>query len=995
MRFCFTFILLLTLNALFGQQFNAEVVSERLQRQLLDQDGYHDIYIMLNDRVDVASLNEAFNHRGASLEERSAELITKLQAKANSTQSALLTMLNDKNGVDNSSIHPYWITNMIFCSAKREIIAELSFHDDIAWIDLNAALEITDYKNSSPEEATFVEPNGTEPGLWAINAPAMWALGYTGYGKVAMINDTGVDPNHPAYKLKYRGMYVPEDQAWFQYNSTNTTPFDCSGHGSHVLGTVLGLDRNEADTIGVAFNSLWVGSPGIVCAFRGTESTVGAFQWALDPDGDPGTITDMPDVINNSWYDPGDENECEGPYIDVLTALEAAGVAVVFSAGNAGPDSASITPPHNINIDLVNVFCVGALNANNPLLNIASFSSIGPSDCGGVGSLLIKPEVSAPGVNVRSVEYTGGYSLKSGTSMAAPHVSGAILLLKEAFPYLTGTELKLALYHSCTDLGDPGEDNTYGMGIIDVFAAYNYLIDLGNTPADPHVERDLILMDADIEEYFCKGEAYASVKVENAGTSEINSFNIYYEVSGLSNASGVFNWTGSLPVGEKAFVELPALPFEAGIHDYHITIAEPNGLADQRPLNNAYYQKIIGIEDFDFEVYVDQLNGNSACKGARALLRAEHHEEATIHWFSQAEGGDPITSGDDFLVADLDSTITYFADMTLHVSTALEEPDNIQAFTETEGGIVFDCYAPFTLESVTIYPQTTGVCIISLRTSDDMGLGSKTLLLTNTGKQEVTLGMKVPKGIDLVLKIQEGIPLSHTDGDIPYPFEVPSVLNIKSSNDSLDAEQRYYYFYDWKIDYDKFCDRLPIPVEVQESDNPPSAAFIPSTKYLDLDISGEVGFTDLSAGGNLWHWNFGDETSSTLSGPSHIYTDTGTFIVSQTIVNTEGCTDTAIDTVRVTGSLVNIEDPGISEDLVSIFPVPAQNLLNIRFGFHKSHDIQIRIFDVVGREVIAFVEKAYYKETKKIDLSQLKQGIYFVAFQVEGHSFVKKIIVQR
>ena len=69
--------------------------------------------------------------------------------------------------------------------------------------------------------------------------------------------------------------------------------------------------------------------------------------------------------------------------------------------------------------------------------------------------------------------------------MAAPHVSGALLLLKEAFPNLSGEALMLALYYTCTDLGIPGEDNNYGMGVISLPAAYEYLIQRGHTPTPP------------------------------------------------------------------------------------------------------------------------------------------------------------------------------------------------------------------------------------------------------------------------------------------------------------------------------------------------------------------------------------------------------------------------------------------------------------------------------------------------------------------------------
>ncbi len=194
----------------------------------------------------------------------------------------------------------------------------------------------------------------------------------------------------------------------------------------------------------------------------------------------PATITDMPDAVSNSWYDPDVTNECAGIYKTVLDAVEAAGIAIVFSAGNNGPGASTITKPKNLSTDEVNVFCVANINGASYLggnMNpISNTSSRGPSLCGGTGSLLFKPEVSAPGTSVRSSVPGGGYGLKSGTSMASPHVAGAIALLREAFPTLTGWEVKMALYNTAIDLGTQGEDNTYGRGLINILAAYNMLL---------------------------------------------------------------------------------------------------------------------------------------------------------------------------------------------------------------------------------------------------------------------------------------------------------------------------------------------------------------------------------------------------------------------------------------------------------------------------------------------------------------------------------------
>jgi bacillopeptidase F len=518
-------------------------ISSRLQEALnrAGQNDYLQVIVLLRSQVDLATMNQQLYTQKATLQQRAYQVITALQQNAENTQGELNNYFASKyESADVYSYKSFWISNMFVIEAKPHIIYELMNRMDVAEIDLDAFLEL-----DRPEvvENYVDNPESVEPGLRIINAHLLWAQGITGQGRIVMGIDTGVHPNHPALQHKWRGNHVPSNQAWFDPGGGTTTPNDCDGHGSHTVGTMTGWSPTTGDTVGVAPGAEWIAAK-TICSSPHTSNSIAAFQWAMNPDGNPSTIDDMPDAISNSWYDPDVTNECSGIYKTTLDAVEAAGIAVVFSAGNSGPGTSTITKPKNINTNNVNVMCTAAIDGaqyiggnTNP---IASFSSRGPSVCGGTGSLLIKPEVSAPGVNVRSSGSATGYTVLSGTSMASPHVAGAVALLKQFAPNLTGKEILEALYNTAVDLGAAGEDNNYGMGLIDVYAAFLSLGTPDSTAPDPIVDL-------------------------SAGSSTSNSLTLQWTVPYDSSMNGVTGYDirySTSPINDTtAFNNATQLPF--------------------------------------------------------------------------------------------------------------------------------------------------------------------------------------------------------------------------------------------------------------------------------------------------------------------------------------------------------------------------------------------------------------------------------------------------
>jgi len=382
------------------------------------------------------------------------QIIHSLKAKAELTQRPLETFLKERGA---KRIIPLWIKNGMAVTARSRVVLELADHRAVESISLDETVRVPSVSYGVSAKAEW--------NVKAIHATRLWALGYTGQGIVVASIDSGVDLDHPDLKTRWRG----GTNSWYDPNGEHDTPFDANGHGTNVMGIIVGGNASGT-AIGVAPDAKWIAvkifNDGGVASLSVIHQ---GFQWLLDPDGNPGT-DDAPDVVNVSWALEG-VNRCSLEFQSDIEALESAGIAIVFSAGNDGPLSSTSASPANS----PGAFGVGAVSRSK---HIASFSSRGPSACDGG----IYPAVVAPGVNVKTSDLTEGgvftdsYVLVMGTSFAAPHVAGAMALLLNAFPSLTVPALEFVLKESALDLGARGADNTYGYGFVNVMKAYNDLL---------------------------------------------------------------------------------------------------------------------------------------------------------------------------------------------------------------------------------------------------------------------------------------------------------------------------------------------------------------------------------------------------------------------------------------------------------------------------------------------------------------------------------------
>jgi subtilisin family serine protease len=444
--------------------------------------------VALAGHADLPALDAALRAAHATRQERHRRVVAALRSEAQASQAPIVADLDRLAALGEvESYKAYWIANVVVVRATRAGFEELAGRPDVASIDPAPEIVLDPVERSTSPAVSDRAGSpmgsrgiGSAQGLRAINAPRVWReLGVNGSGAVIGILDTGTDGNHPALRNGWRGNHGnPWQECWHDVVGSSTYPNDdASGHGTHVAGTTSGIGVATGDTIGVAWGAQWIAA-NLLREGLGSEFLMDlfdCFQWFIDPDGDPGTIDDVPDVVLSAWgvNESLGFPDCDSSWWPLIDACEAAGIVMVWAAGGDGPGAGTIRSPADRATTVYNAFSVGAVDAahyESPYV-VTSFSSRGPSGCSVPAPLNIKPEVVAPGVDIYSSYPGGSYQVWSGTAMASAHVAGAVALLRAADPDLEVDAIKEILMATARDGGAPGEDNSYGWGTIDAYAA--------------------------------------------------------------------------------------------------------------------------------------------------------------------------------------------------------------------------------------------------------------------------------------------------------------------------------------------------------------------------------------------------------------------------------------------------------------------------------------------------------------------------------------------
>jgi len=530
----------------------------------LRENEFHSCLLVMKSQANIAQLNYKLNLRSATRKERHNEILNILKSEASSSQFEILNYLQEK--IKQGSVKEFktfWIANSIFLFATKDEIEKVASRNDVETVYENYPISLVDPVSIEKSSNNQAEK---ESCFSAIGVREAWSMGYNGQGRLVCNLDTGVDGGHEALFSNWRGNNGGSPEASWFHPYGSDFPQDNKGHGTHTMGTMVGV--SEEDTIGVAFGAQWIAAA-VIDQGAGISQTISdilaAFQWAVDPDGNPETINDVPDVVSNSWgVPPGYKPACDQTFWTAIDNVEGAGIVVIFAAGNEGPDPTTLRTPADRISSPLNCFSVGAIDANSADFPVASFSSRGPSGC---DNQTKKPEVCAPGIQVLSCYPGNQYRLMSGTSMSTPFVAGTVAILRQYNPDATVDEIKQALLGSASDLGPPGEDNSYGMGLINIKRALEllpkpdspnlYLKDFlvqGGDPLQPGDQVSIIVnlrnTGRDVEGVFAilsTSDSLAQITLDSVYLGEI------VKEGEVSNASYPFqvNFDENMPQGRK------------------------------------------------------------------------------------------------------------------------------------------------------------------------------------------------------------------------------------------------------------------------------------------------------------------------------------------------------------------------------------------------------------------------------------------------------------
>ena len=997
-------LLTLTLILLCNIGFAQNAIDSRLQEVLNQKsDEMIPVNIVFKSQIDLAKLRT----RAAATLDKNVKrdmLVDELKLFSEERQQEVLSILKAETRSSKvTNIKTHWLSNAISCTASSDVIYLLSKHPDVEVIGYDEMVKMVPEErqqttDNGQQTRTLTRTNDTDVDLtdniYMVNADKVWAMGYTGKGVLVAVIDSGVNYNHEDLKdhLWDGGAQYPNHG----YNTVNDNydTMDRYGHGTHCAGTICG-DGTAGILTGMAPDATLMCVKALDDYGSGSTSSINsAMEFAIEHHAD---ILSMslgilaPSAANKIML----RNTC-------VNALEL-GVVASVAAGNFGTNMtpqmqvpnnilapASCPPPWLHPDQQVNpggLSCVVAVGAIDYFENMYSNGSKGPvtwTDTqfndypyGGDKIGLIRPDVCAPGVGVKSLDYsdTQGYNLKSGTSMAAPCVAGVMALMLEKNANLSPADICMTLETTAKKLTET-KDNFFGTGLIDAFKAVNS-IKIGDFSLNKVSIND---KDANNNGHLNPGEyVRLSVSVHNDSEKEYN------------NIKAVISCSNEYVTIADAEANIDNIAGNANVmlkNEFGIAVSKDIEHSSELFFNLDFYENETVISSTIFSIEVK----DSELIFASFLVKNDNNGNGILEAGETADLGVVLNNiGNEIAVkvkGNLSSDNITINETEAEFSSIGANASSVAYFNITAAEDLGSSI-PFTLKATDLYGREyefsenyTLSCNYIFQLSDsysDGWNGAALLVKYDSGRPTDTLTLKSGGFGEFRLNIESNVEVTlEWMGKDQYDNECKFIVmkdNYVAVYMSPTLSQTSSFLCSWvndcscKYEYQEMCDAVK-DLSITEVPDPTgtrnyfielswSVDDIQSVDYFEVYLGTSLIETTKNLVSWYEHAKYGDVYSVRA-----IYKDCNGLFNDITFTNTES----------------TIENTAIE---ASIYPNPSRD----NFTIVCNDMTYVTVYNVVGNKVMeANVDGSNYV------INGLESGVYFVEIKTNEGNFVKRIL---